>query len=119
MATTIGLTVNALEWINQLDDFDGAIEVYDEEYRVTVEYSLDNVKVKKVEKRYYNEFREVSEIDPLINVDLFLSTFSQMLRERKRIFNIEEYERKMCEDEEKNREYQDRLTNYAGTMAGY
>jgi len=119
MATTIGLTVNALEWINQLEDFNGTMEVYDEEYRVTVEYSLDEVTVKRVEKRYYNEFREVSNIDSTVNMMLFTGTFLQYLRDRKRIFNIEEYERRLREEEEKNQEYQEKVTNIAGTMAGY
>lgn len=119
MATTIGMTINALEWIAQLEKFEGEMEVYDEEYRITVEYSLEKVKVKKVEKRYYNEFREVSNIDQSVNMMLFTGTFLQYLRERKRIFNIEEFQRRNEEDQRIKQEYQDKITNRAGTMAVY
>lgn len=113
------MTINALEWIAQLEKFEGEMEVYDEEYRITVEYSLEKVKVKKVEKRYYNEFREVSNIDSSVNMMLFTGTSLNFLRDRKRIFNIEEDERKIREQEEKNQDYQDRITRLGGTMAGY
>lgn len=119
MATTIGLTISALEQIDVLDEFEGKMEVNDEEYRVTVEYSLDKVTVKKVEKRYYNEFREVSKIDSSVNMMLFTGTFLQYLRDRKRVFNIEEHYRKLSEEDYDNQKFQDKITNWFGSMAGY
>lgn len=115
MATTIGLTIDALEQIDQLQEFDGDMDVESEDYCVSVQYSLEKVKITGVQKRYYNEWRRVSEVDQSINLDLFQSTFLQYLRNRKREYNIEmdEYDQRI------EIEFQEKTINRAGTMAGY
>lgn len=115
MATTIGLTIDALEQIDQLDEFEGDMDVESGNYCISVRYSLEKVKITGVQKRYYNDWRRVSEVDHSINIDLFQSTFLQHLRNRKREYNIEmdEYDQRI------KREYQEKTINRAGTMAGY
>jgi hypothetical protein len=86
MATTAGLTISGLEEVKELESFSGEMEIYDDEYRITLTYSLDSIKVKSVEKLYYLEFRPVSSIDADINIGLILSTILEHLRDKKRWF---------------------------------
>ncbi len=114
MATTIGLTIDALEQIDQLEEFEGEMDVEHEDYCVSIRYSLEKTKITGVQKRYYGDWRCVSEVDQHINLNLFQSTFLQYLRNRKREHNIEmdEYDQGM------KREYQEKTINRAGTMSG-
>lgn len=118
MATTIGLTVNALEQIDMLEEFDGEMDVIHEEYILTVRYSLDRVEIARVQKMYYNHYRDVSNICNLVNVGLLSETILGHLRNRKMEFNIIEAEREREHDELMKEEYQERITNRAGTMSG-
>lgn len=115
MATTIGLTIDALDQIDMLDKFEGEMDVESEDYCISIRYSLNGVKITGVQKRYYGDWRRVSEVDQSINIGLFQSTFLQYLRNRKREYNIEmdEYDQRI------KREYQEKTINRAGTMAGY
>ena len=115
MATTIGLTIDALEQIDLLQEFEGDMDVESEDYCISVRYSLEKVKITGVQKRYYGDWRRTSEVDQSINISLFQSTFLQYLRNRKREYNIEmdEYDQRI------KREYQEKTINRAGTMAGY
>lgn len=105
MATTAGLTISGLEEVKELESFSGEMEIYDDEYRITLTYSLDSIKVKSVEKLYYLEFRPVSSIDANINIGLILSTILEHLRDKKRWF----VEKEPDEDYYEERYYDERM----------
>lgn len=90
MATTIGLLINAFWQIDLLDEFEGTVIVQSEEYLLTVEYSLDEIKIKDIQEKAFGKLKEVETLSPFINMNLFISIFLQCLRERKRIFNLQQ-----------------------------
>lgn len=91
-ANTVGLLIDALQWIEQADselDFFGEIHIEHNNNGILLEYDLEGASVSERVIFKDGSALVVESLGSLVNEDLLTKVFTLMLTERYRILGIE------------------------------
>ena len=91
-ANTVGLLIDALQWIEQADselDFFGEIHIEHNNNGILLEYDLDGASVSERVIFKDGSALVVESFGSLVNEDLLTKVFTLMLTERYRILGID------------------------------
>ena len=91
-ANTVGLLIDALQWIEQADselDFFGEIHIEHNNNGILLEYDLDGASVSERVVFKDGSASVVKSLGSLVNEDVLTNVFTTMLTERYRILGID------------------------------
>ena len=113
--TTINLFIKDLSiWLDQVDTFEGEVELNDEEkHSLTVRFTPQTAEIISRKRWYLGKWREVKLID--INEDLFLNVFSLLLSERKKNYDADAQEKRREEEQSKCIEFEKQSSSWGPT----